>query len=159
MTSLNAQTPKNLKTDSDSTKNGGIANKWSIYQGENNGNPMFVRKNNGCDTFAGNKNYSIRCGIALKFLFPTSNGLPQVDKEPDLEKLEEDIFEIFQSDLNSLVTIVITTSGFREYVLYTNDVKKFEKRLKTLKAKYSQYTIQSYSEKDKEWSIFKSYGN
>ena len=154
--SLNAQTNK-LKPNGDTAKAVSIPDKWTIYQGENNGNIMLVRKNTGCNQFVGNKSYSVRCGIAFKFLFPTDNGLPQIAKEPALDKIEEDIFKIFQADLNSLVSVIITTSGFREYVLYTNDVNKFEKRLVTLKAKYPQYTVSSYSEKDADWNTYKSF--
>jgi len=154
--SANAQTNK-LQPNADSTKAVSIPDKWTIYQGENNGNIMLVRKNTGCDQFVGNNTYPIRCGIALKFLFPADNGLPQIAKEPALDKIEEDIFKIFQSDLNSLVTVIITTSGFREYVLYTNDVNTFEKRLATLKAQYPQYTVSSYSEKDEDWTTYKSF--
>lgn len=150
----NAQTNK-----LDSTRSDSLANLWSVYQGENNGKIMLIRKNNGCEKFVADKRYSVRCGIALKFLLPTDNGLPQIQKETALYNIEEDIFKIFQSDLNFIVTLIITTSGFREYVLYTSDVNKFEIRFVALKVKYPEYTMSSYSEKDEGWATYKSFGN
>jgi hypothetical protein len=141
----------------DTTKIDSIPDNWSVYQGDNSGNIMIIRKNNGYEQYAGNKAYPMRCGIALKFLIKTDNGLPLIAKEPALERIEKDIFENFQSDFNSLIVLVITTSGFREYVLYTNDVKKFENRYIKLKSKYSQYTFSTYNEEDKEWATYKSF--
>ncbi len=156
--SFGANTKDNKqKTKEDKGKIISIPEIWTLLKGENNGNLMLIRKNSGYDKMAGNKFYPMRCGIALKFLYPNTNGLPQIYKEPDLDKLEDDIFSIFQTNLNSLVTLVITTSGFREYVLYTKDVKKFEIGLEQLKAKYTQYTITSYSKMDENWSTYKLY--
>ncbi|TGD56532.1 DUF695 domain-containing protein [Flavobacterium humi] len=134
-----------------------IPQSWSILQGKNNGNPMLIRKNVGCDKIAGNKNYSISCGIAFKLLFPAENGFPDVESEPELNNLEDDIFDFFETDLNSIVPLVITTSGFKEYVLYTKDVNEFKIRLEKLKAKYKQYELTSYNESDKNWKTYKSF--
>jgi len=156
--SLCTNPPKNKqKTKEASVKILSIPDNWSLSKGETNGNLMLVRKNNGYNQIAGNKTYPTRCGIALKFLYPNANGLPQIQKEPNLDKLEDDILSIFQSDLNSLVTVIITTSGFREYILYTKDVKIFEKGIEQLKAKYTEYTITSYSQLDESWSTYKSF--
>lgn len=103
-----------------------IPQNWSILQGKNKGNTMLIRKNVGCDKIAGIKNYSISCGIAFKLLSPTENGFSDIENEPELNNLEKDIFDFFEADLNSIVPLVITTSGFKEYVLYTKDVNEFK---------------------------------
>ncbi len=134
-----------------------IPESWSILKSENNGKPMLIRKNVGCDKIAGNKNYSTGCGIAFQVKFPDENGLPQIEKEPELNNLEDDIFEIFEKDLNSIVPIVITTSGFREYVIYTKDLQEFQNRLSKLQAKYKQYELTSYNKEDVNWKTYKSF--
>ena len=147
----------NKKNDNNSDTVKTITESWSVLTGQNNGKPMLIRKNTGCDNFIGNKNYSTSCGIAFKFLHPDTNELPDVAKEPELNNLEDDLFNIFQTDLNSIVAIVITTSGFREYVLYTTDKKEFEVRLLKLQEKYKQYELTSYDKPDKDWTTYKSF--
>lgn len=134
-----------------------IPESWSILQGENNGKPMLIRKNVGCEKIAGNKKYSTGCGIAFQLKFPDENGLPNTEKEPELNTLEDDIFEIFESDLNSIVPMVITTSGFREYVIYTKNLTEFQNRLSKLKEKYKQYELTSYNKEDGNWETYKSF--
>ncbi len=94
-----------------------IQESWSILTGDNNGKPMFIRKNVACDKIVGNNNYPTSCGIAFKLLSPTKDGLPDIENEPELNSLEDDIFDFFESDLNSIIPIMVTTSGFREFVL------------------------------------------
>jgi len=134
-----------------------IPKRWSILKGENEGNLMLIRKNVGLDKIAGKENYSTNCGIAFKFLFPDENGLPDIENEPELDDLEDDIFEIYETDLNSIVSIIITTSGFREFVLYTKDVEEFYVRLNKLKEKYHQYEFTSYKQSDENWGTYKSF--
>lgn len=134
-----------------------IPESWNILKGENNGSPMLIRKNVGLEKIAGNKNYSMSCGIAFKLLFPDENGFSDIENEPELNKLEDDIFEIFETDLNSIVSTIITTSGFREFVLYTKNVDEFNLRLDKLKDKYQQYELTSYNQNDQNWSTYKSF--
>jgi Family of unknown function (DUF695) len=134
-----------------------IPESWSVLSGDNDGNPMLIRKNTGLNKIAGNRNYSMSCGIAFKLLFPDGNGLPNIEKEPELDNLEDDIFEMYETDLNSIIATIITTSGFREFVLYSKDVKEFNLRLEELRIKYPQYGITSYYKKDENWETYKSF--
>ncbi len=134
-----------------------IPESWSILSGENNGNPMLIRKNVGLEKIAGNINYTMSCGIAFKLLFPDENGLPNSTNEPELNNLEDDIFEIYETDLNAIVSTIITTSGFREFLLYSKNVEEFNLRLEKLKIKYPQYELTSYNRKDENWETYKSF--
>ncbi|WP_275316727.1 DUF695 domain-containing protein [Tenacibaculum bernardetii] len=134
-----------------------IPESWSVSTGENNGKPMFVRKNVACDKIAGNKNYSTNCGIAFKMLSPNADGLPDIENEPELDNLEDDIFDFLESDFNSIVPITITTSGFREFVIYTKDLAEFNVRLEKLKKKYPKYELTTYNKTDQNWNTYKSF--
>ena len=134
-----------------------IQESWSVLTGENNGKPMFIRKNVACDKIAGNNNYPMSCGIAFKLLSPTKDGLPDIENEPELNSLEDDIFDFFESDLNSIIPIMVTTSGFREFVLYTKDIDEFNIRLEKLTQKYPKYELTTYNKPDKKWNTYKSF--
>lgn len=150
-----------FKKNHDSDQSGEISEigeSWNVLRGENEGKPMFVRKNMACDKMAGNKYYSVNCGIAFKILYPNSEGLPDFEKEPELNDIEDDIFEIFESDLNSIVPLIITTSGFREFVFYTRDLPEFLSRLEKLKSRYPQYELTSFNKQDPNWITYSSFG-
>ncbi len=145
------------KYESNSTEITKIPESWSVSTGENNRKPMLVRKNVACDKIAGIKNYSTNCGIAFKLLSPNADGLHDIENEPELNSLEDDIFEIFESDLNSIVPIVITTSGFREFVIYTKNLAEFNTRLEKLKQNYPKYELTTYNKSDQNWNTYKSF--
>jgi hypothetical protein len=134
-----------------------IPESWSVSTSKNNGSAMYVRKNVACDQIAGNKEYFTNCGIAFKLLSPNADGLPDIEIEPELDNLEDDIFDFFESDLNSIVPIVITTSGFREFVIYTKDLTEFKIRLEKLKQKYPKYELTTYNKTDQNWNTYKSF--
>ena len=133
-----------------------IPQSWSVNEGQNQGNLMFVRKNDGCKNIAGHKDYPFRCGIAFELNKPTENGLPSSEENHELNDLEDRIFELYQNDLSGIVTLIITTSGFREYVLYSKSSATFNEKLKQLCSLNTNYNLTSYCELDRNWSQFKS---
>jgi len=133
-----------------------IPEHWSVLNSNNSGRSMIIRKNVGLEKIAGNIHYAMSCGIGFEFLFPDENGFPDLQKEPELHQLEKDVFETYEKDLNAIVAMVITSAGFKEFILYTKDVDEFNLRLEQLKVKYQQYTLTCYNQNDANWTTFKS---
>jgi Family of unknown function (DUF695) len=131
-----------------------IPESWTVKEGKNQGNIMIVRKNDGCKSIAGHKDYPFRCGIAFKFNKPEENGLPSPDENPDLNVLEDSIFDTYENDLSAIVTLIITTSGFREFVLYSKTSATFNEKMKELQSLNPKYNLTTYCELDKDWSQF-----
>ena len=134
-----------------------IPKKWSDSEDEYQGNRMLMKKNGALRWMAGVLNYDMFCSIAFKFLYPKENGLPNIEKEPELNDIESDIFDIFETDLNSIVTKIITTSGFIEFVFFSKNIEEFYVRLERLQIKYKQYIFTSYNKKDKNWETYDSF--
>lgn len=145
-----------ITSSANSTPVESVPQSWSVLKGENEGKVMLIRKNFGCEKIAGHELYNMNCGIAFKLLFPTADGLPNLDSEPIINQMEDEIFEVFESDLNSIIPIVISTSGFREFVIYTKDANEFEKRFEKLKFKYNQYELTCFCHSDPNWETYKS---
>jgi hypothetical protein len=110
-----------------------------------------------CEEVQGNSNWSIRAGIAFSFIVTSDNGFPVPSETERLNQLEDDIFNIFQKNNNSIITIVVTTSGFREYMMYTNNKSIFNQDFQLMLEKYPEYHLTTYFEEDKEWLAFKSF--
>lgn len=118
---------------------------------------MLIRQNVGLIKIIGNKYYSIACGIVIKLLLSAENGLPNIENEPELNNLEDDIFAIYETDWNAIVSTIVTTAGFKEFVPYTKNVDEFNFRLENLKIKYPKYELTSYNRKDENWETHKSF--
>lgn len=134
-------------------------NKWDIIEGQNNKNPMIIRKLNQTDSIIGNSEYSINCGIAFKLLFPNENGLPEIEKEPELYDLEDFLIELFNDVNNTIIVGIITTSGFKEFVFYVKNQEVFYKKLYKLRMKYNQYIFTEYCRFDPSWDNYYSLEN
>jgi hypothetical protein len=133
-----------------------IPSSWSILPGKSEGNAMLTRKNDACEQFIGNSNFSLRCGIAFHILHPDENGFPDVMKEPELDQLEDVIFQEFESNVDAIIPVVITTSGFREYVLYSKSEDIFISKLSEIQKQFPQYQLTHFSIPDPKWKYFKS---
>ena len=49
---------------------------WSVLEGEYNGTPMFVRRNDSGAELQGHADYKFRVGVATPILEPRPDGLP-----------------------------------------------------------------------------------
>ncbi len=87
-----------------------------------------------------NKTYPINCGIVFKLLSPRKNGLPNLEAEPRLKELEQEIFETFESDFQSIIPVIISTSGVRQYIMYTNNLEEYHTRLNRIRVKFRNTT-------------------
>jgi hypothetical protein len=134
-----------------------IPENWTVLQSQNDGKPMLIRKNALNDSIIAHKSYNVRCGIAFEIKHPNDNGMPQMEKEPELNAMEDQIFDSFEKDQNSIIALILTTSGFREFVVYTKDINDFERNLKVLRQNFAQYELTSYHESDPGWKLYKNY--
>ncbi|MBU0761023.1 MAG: DUF695 domain-containing protein [Nanoarchaeota archaeon] len=133
-----------------------IKDKWIVAKGENQRNPMLIRRNEGVKSIVGEGYFSIRSGIAFKVLNPDNKGFPKKLEITKLNAIEDAIFNMGDGVSVSIV-VIITTSGFREYMFYHNENFDLEKNIKTLQSKFSEYQFTSYSENDKSWEGYKEF--
>jgi hypothetical protein len=130
---------------------------WTIAQAENNGRPMFLRINVGLRPIAGEKPFDHRFGVAVPLLAPDANGLPTHDEAESLNIIEDDLIASFQSSRQTLLAVVITTSGFREFVFYTSVARDIAPAMELLRARVTSHELQFYVKPDKKWDVFQSF--
>ena len=123
---------------------------WDVAKGINEGNIMIVRRNIGIDSLKNRKYFYIRSGISFKLVHPRrEDGLPEKSEIKGLNNTEDAIFT--EIDTNAIVAVIITTSGFREYMIYHNESFKLAKFASDLQLRFPKYRFTQYSEKDKNW--------
>jgi len=136
-----------------------IKEEWTLLHGEHNNKPMIVRFNTGCKVIMGSKNYSYRMGIAISFIKAQKDGLPNKEEKENLDLIENDIFEIFQEDNFSIVSVIITTNNMMEFMIYISDESSAEGRINMIGSKYPEYKFQCYINKDRDWDGYKGFLN
>lgn len=134
-----------------------IEERWSVKTGEYNGKPIFIRFNNGLETIKGKGILNLRSGISFRLLKETENGLPSSEENPKLNELDDKVNEVFNNLKNVVVAVVISTNGFREYVIYYDKYCDFETNFNNLKTLFPDYELTAYTVEDKKWKVYKQY--
>ena len=131
---------------------------WSIAEGENDGNVMIVRSNAGYRDFGSVPGYEHQVGIAVPLRRPEPTGLPSPEENAELHEIENLICNSLQEQAESLLVAIITTSGMREFVLYTRDAQRVKRRFEELRNQITSHELQLIIQVDKDWGIYAQLG-
>jgi len=131
--------------------------KWTILQGEENGRPMFVRRNESAKQLMGHKDYSYRIGFAIPLRNPNFEGLPSNEEMEMLNSIEDVLSKEIEKDKNSLLVLVITTNGMREFVYYTKRPDIIKQAVEKIQAQFVPHEVQHYVKEDPEWEVYKEF--
>jgi hypothetical protein len=131
--------------------------KWSIIQGQQNGKPIFVRRNDSAKQILSNQEFIYRIGFTIPLLKPNDVGLPSNEEMDSLNQIEDELTGQFEKEKNSIHVLAITTDGMREFVYYTKDTKIVEKIINDVRSKFPSHEIQYYIEEDRKWSVYKQF--
>jgi hypothetical protein len=131
-------------------------NAWQVSQGQHQGSPLIARVNTWAKEILGHPEFPYRVGIAVPFLSPQADGLPTKEENFGFNEIEDEIFDLFQKDNEAIVCVIITTSGMREFLIYSS-TKEVDEKVNQLKSKFSKYDFQSYVQEDKKWDGYKEW--
>jgi hypothetical protein len=128
--------------------------KWNLFQGENNGKPMIVRKNESARALKETGTFRNRIGVAVPLIDAREDGLPSPLELENLNAIEDALSSAFEADRRTILVLTITTSGMREFVLYSSNPERLESVLNELRGKFTRYEFQSYVADDKQWAMY-----
>jgi hypothetical protein len=131
--------------------------KWAILEGEEDGNVLFVRRNESAKQLMGHKEYSYRVGFSIPLRNPKSNGLPSNEEMEILYSIEDTLSKEIERDRNSLLVLVITTDGMRELVYYTKRPDVIKQVVQEIQTKIVSHEIQYYIKEDPDWEVYKEF--
>jgi hypothetical protein len=130
---------------------------WSVAQGTNNGRPMFLRINDGLKPLVGKPPFDHRFGVAVPLRAPDENGLPTKPESEELHRIEDALTAAFSDSGKTFFAVVITTSGFREFVFYTSVPGDIVPELERMKKEITSHDVQFYIEPDPKWGIYQTF--
>lgn len=131
--------------------------KWSVLTGEQNGKPIFIRRNESGKKLAKHPDYSFRIGIAIPLLDPNEHGLPSNNEMESLNVIEDALISSFEANQESLLVLSITTNGMREFVFYSRNPDIVRLVLPKISSENKPYEFQHYIEEDKKWELYKQF--
>jgi hypothetical protein len=128
---------------------------WQIAKGELDGNLLLTRFNRGAKRLAGSQDLGIQIGVAIPFLRPDKDGMPDSEEAAKLADFEEALVEK-AGDQATLVG-VITTSGMREFVLYTGSGDWIETFHSELRSALPTHDVQVQAQTDPDWEVYRQF--
>ncbi len=134
-----------------------VESKWVLYQGQNDGKPLFVRRNDSAKQLMVNSNYDTIIGIAVPFFNPTDEGFAKEEELSIFGHIEDELFAQFEKDMAAIVVLIITTGGMREFISYAQTPMLIEERINEIKQKFPEYDFQVYIEEDKKWNLYQQF--
>ncbi len=134
-----------------------IIENWSVLTSEYENKQLIIRRNDGTSIISGKGYLNYRTGISYKFLIQTENGLQSKEENQKINEIEDRIYEYFNNNVNSVVSLIITTNGFKEYVIYHNKENNINENFIKLKSSFTSYQLTGYTEEDKKWEVYNQY--
>jgi len=119
---------------------------------------MFVRTNTGYREYGSIAGYEHQVGIAVPLKNAASSGLPTSEENTQLGEIEDAICGTLEEQAESLLVAVITTSGMKEFVLYTRDPQGVKLRFEQLRNRIGSHEIQLMIQEDRTWRTYAQFG-
>jgi Family of unknown function (DUF695) len=128
---------------------------WSIAEGFYDDFPIIIRYRVNLDSpeIVNCLPHLITIRWSLKT--PTSEMLPGSSEKEELDEFEDNLLEVLSINDHSLLSIVITNSGFRSWYIYINDLDMFSEALSALPQKKEKYPIEILLDRNDNWSFYK----
>lgn len=127
---------------------------WLVSQGQMNGKPIFVRRNQSAASLVGHPSYRFRVGVAVSLLKPRADGLPANAEMEVLNLIEDKLCSALESSEHSLHVLAITTQSMREFVFYTRSPDAAAQAIESVRASVQTHELQSYVEEDPQWEVY-----
>ena len=84
------------------------------------------------------------------------NVLPTNEEFERLERFEDRLIEAVEHDQHSILVLVLTTNGEREYGFQTADPDGFKQRLTDMEQEQERYPIEIHLYDDPDWDYYES---
>jgi hypothetical protein len=105
----------------------------------------------------GHPSYNHQVGIAVPLNDPDQNGFPSPEESEQLNDIENQVSRMLEPGNASLLVGVISTSGMREFILYTANPNEVQRKFEELKKETLTHTLQLMIQLDKRWNVYKSF--
>jgi hypothetical protein len=127
------------------------AMKWALAEGEYQGRPLLIRFRRFPEGFV-RAVLPQRINVTWTMGEPASTGLPSDAEHAQLVRFEDRLVAAVEHDAHSVLSVVLTCDGKREWVFHTADVPGFMGRLTDMPQEEERYPIELARTEDSEWT-------
>lgn len=124
---------------------------WGLYEKEFEGNPLRLRLNEGIEDYVCHPRYMHQICIAVPLNDVDENGFPFPEECKLLDELEMLLKDKLEQQQISVCAAVITSNGFRVFILYTYLPDFCIKTVNELNNDWIYHPITSTTEEDRNW--------
>ena len=126
---------------------------WTVAEGETEDYVFQIRFRHFPENLVTTE-YPHRLNIFWKMSEILDNGFPDKTELDKLHTFEDRLIDAVEFDEFSIMSMVLTGDGQREFVFHTPDPPEFIKRLIDMPQEEEKYPIEIHSNEDKEWYYY-----
>jgi hypothetical protein len=130
---------------------------WTVSSGEYEDMPIVYSRNTSAEEYIGDQKYPYQIGIAIPLKTPLETGLPSSEENKIFFAIEDDIIAAFEANKGAILTLVISTNGMKEFVLYSTSDDGVVDKIAALQAAYPDYVFTHTINHDPDWSIYQEF--
>lgn len=127
---------------------------WTSPTESETGKLIMVTGRSDMDSVINSGKYNDRVEITWKYE-GDNTGMPDYATSSCMEKVQEAIENVFDKDPVAILTGIYTGDGERNWILYAQSLKIFERKLNDTLASFDLLPITIYVEKDPQWNEYK----
>lgn len=123
---------------------------WTSIEASNDEGTILVRHREFPDNFP-RDNFPHRLNIFWQASDGSVNGMPDYAESERMRVFEDRLVEATELDEQSVLSMVLTGKGQREYVFHTRSTAEFKRRLTEMPQEVERYPIELYHTEDSTW--------
>lgn len=129
---------------------------WVLAKGTLDGHSLMMRYRKFSEDFPKNE-FPTRINMICSVKEQTESGLPTRSEYERLGMFEEHLMNAVEDDEDSVLAMVITSSGKREFVFHTADAESFKQRLNHVYETKTEYPVDLDLEEDDAWEYINEF--
>jgi hypothetical protein len=129
---------------------------WVLAKGTQDGHSLMMRYRQFSRDFP-KREYPVRINMVCDVKEQTPLGLPTRNEYQRLGEFEEHLMNTVEDDEGSVLAMVITSSGKREFIFQTSDAESFKQRLSDVYELDKDYHLDVMQSEDDDWAYIKGY--
>jgi Family of unknown function (DUF695) len=133
-----------------------ISENWVLAERKTNEGLSLVRMRKLESSFQF-KVHRERMSIIWRLQDRTPDRTPSPEESDFMERFESRLCELLEPSAYAFLSIVFTEPGFREYVFYSREIKRFVAAVNKLPKESASYPIEIHHESDSSGQFYQSY--
>lgn len=123
---------------------------WTLIEARNDDGPILVRRRGFPDDFL-KADLPHRLNVFWRMTEFSPNGMPELAESDRMRVFEDRLVEATEPDHQTVLSLVVTGKGQREYVFHTRRVDEFLRRLTGMPQESEPYPIEIHRTEDSTW--------